>query len=64
MEFFCNGPATPLTFGNYGTRGAHLIFGHQKGETTKLAKNGHISKKLLGKVPKSVHNPLFNTHNS
>ena len=49
MEFFRKG-SDPPPFGSYGTRGAHLIFGHQKGEKTKLPKNtqnGHILNKLL-----------------
>ena len=39
MDFFRKGSdPPPLIFGSYGTRGAHLIFGHQKGEKQNFPK--------------------------
>ena len=39
MDFFHKGSdPPPLIFGSYGTRGAHLIFGHQKGEKRNFPK--------------------------
>ena len=41
MDFFRKGsdpPLPPLIFGSYGTRGAHLIFGHQKREKQNFPK--------------------------
>ena len=39
MEFFRKGSGPPPpNFGRYGTLGAHLIFGHQKGGKQKFPK--------------------------
>ena len=39
MDFFRKGSdPPPLIFGSYGTGGAHLIFGHQKGEKQNFPK--------------------------
>ena len=39
MDFFCKGSdPPPLFFGSYGTREAHLTFGHQKGEKHNFPK--------------------------
>ena len=38
MEFFRKGSDPPLIFGSYGTREAHLIFGHKKVEKLNFPK--------------------------
>ena len=57
----------PPIFGSYGTHEAHLIFSHQKGDKQNFPKTPKMAIfkiNFLGKVPKSVHNPLFYTKNS
>ena len=45
MDFFRKGSdPPPLIFGSYGTREAHLIFGHQKGEKHKFPKTPKMAK--------------------
>ena len=56
--------APPLIFGNYGTSGAQFDFGHKKGEKLnfpKTPKMAIFNINLIGKVPKSTHNPLFSS---
>ena len=62
MDVFRKGSDPPLLFGSYGTREAHLSFGHQKGEKHNLPKTPKMASfKIIGfrKMPKSVQNPLF-----
>ena len=44
MEFFRKGSDPPPIFGTYGTREAHMIFGHKKVEKQNFQNtpNGHI----------------------
>ena len=67
MELFCKGsnppPPSPI-FRSYGTREAHLIFGHKKEKKQNFQKTPKMvvfKMNFLGKVPKSGHNPLFKT---
>ena len=65
MEFFRKGSdPPPLIFGSYGTHEAQFNFGHKKGEKLnfpKTPKMAIFNINLLGKVPKSTHNPLFSS---
>ena len=62
MDFFRKGydPPPPF-FWSYGTREAQLIFGQEKREKHNFPKTPKMTifKKILRKVPKGVHNPLF-----
>ena len=68
MDFFRKGsdPPPPYFRKLWNPWGTFDFWSPKRGKTKlpKNTQNGHILNKLLGKVPKSVHNPLFNTQNS